>query len=373
MKKEIFKVLRCKCGKQSYQEDPLPSAGPCPRCGLEMSYSSDWYIKVSIDGRRKIQKVGRQQRQAETVLRQAQAQIVHNKHLKRAEPFPLLSVAIGNTYEERWKRNKDGQHQLTRSNLLLEIVGDLYLDKIDKVAYRKIVKHFEARDAEDSTINRYLACLKTILRRHHADYSFIEMFNEGDGRIYVVTPEEEAKMLQALRNKSLRRWPKRQNYLDEFADMAVVLLDTGLRVGELLRLTARDVKSGSNLITIWINKADKPRSLPMTSRVKAILLPRMEAAKLFEINQNQVRQAWSLVRRVTGIEDPDFVPHALRHTCATRLLEAGVDIYTVKEWLGHKTIQTTMRYVHLMPGRLAGAAAALQDYVNKSSTNSTSP
>lgn len=372
MKKEIFKVLRCKCGKQSYEDELLPTAPNCPRCGLQMKYSADWYIKVSVNGKRRIQKVGRQQRQAETVLKHVQAEIVHDKFLKRPEPFPLLSAAIQNTYQDKWKRNKDGARQLTMAGVVRDIIGDVYLDEIGRPEFRRVVRHLEEKGLEDSTINRHLASLKTIMRMHKADYSELDMFSESDGRIYVLTAEEETAALQILRDKSLRRWPRRQNYLDEFADMAIVLLDTGMRVGELLRLTARDINKNTGLITIWINKADKPRSVPMTARVREILLSRIEKAPLFACTQNQVRQAWDLVRRITKIEDPDFVPHALRHTCATRLLEAGVDIYTVKEWLGHKTIMTTMRYLHMMPGRLAGAAAALQTYVNNLQTEAVS-
>jgi integrase len=305
----------------------------------------------------------------EAVLGNTLAEITHNKHLKRADEAPLLSVAIENTYQAKWKRNKDGERQLTRSTLILGIIGDLPLDEVDQTAYRKLVKALEASGSADGTINRYLACLKTILKRHKADYSFMEMFDEPDGRIYVLTSKEEQDILRALRDKALRRWPKRQAYLDEFADMVVVLLDTGMRVGELLRLAARDINLNSNLVTIWINKADKPRSVPMTDRCRAILEPRMERARLFDCNQNQVGQAWNFVRAATGIQDADYVPHACRHTCATRLLEAGIDVYTVKEWLGHKTIQTTLRYVHLMPGRLAHAATALQNFVNKTSTD----
>jgi len=52
--------------------------------------------------------------------------------------------------------------------------------------------------------------------------------------------------------------------------------------------------------------------------------------------------------------------HALRHTTATRLIDKGIDLYTVKEWLGHSTIQVTERYAHLNPDKLAMAALVLE-------------
>ena len=61
-------------------------------------------------------------------------------------------------------------------------------------------------------------------------------------------------------------------------------------------------------------------------------------------------------------KDKEFVLHALRHTCASRLLFMGVDLVTIKEWLGHADIQTTMRYAHMAPNKLAHAAAILDNY-----------
>jgi site-specific recombinase XerD len=58
--------------------------------------------------------------------------------------------------------------------------------------------------------------------------------------------------------------------------------------------------------------------------------------------------------------DEEFVMHALRHTCASRLVNAGIDLYVVKEWLGHSSIQITERYAHLSPSKLVHAVEALE-------------
>lgn len=369
MSSDIFKILRCRCGWQRRDQEPASEIPSCPKCGSVPTYSKKWYMKVTVGGKRHIEAVSRHRRHVETAVTKAEAEIFYDKYKPNGEEQPLLSVAIENTYEEKWKRNKDGARSRARAEKIQGILGDIPLDQIDKAAYRRVIRHFEREGTGDSTINRYLASLKTVLRRHKCDYSFMEMFDEDEGRIYVLSGQEEQQIGTILRDRSLRRWPSRQNYYDEFADAVTILVDTGMRVGEFLRLPARDINLSTNLLTIWINKADKPRSVPMTDRVRAILEPRLDKKRIFDLTQDQIGQAWKHVRLHTGNNDPDYVPHALRHTCATRLLESGADIYTVKEWLGHKTIQTTLRYVHLMPGRLASAAASLQAYVNKSSTS----
>jgi len=62
------------------------------------------------------------------------------------------------------------------------------------------------------------------------------------------------------------------------------------------------------------------------------------------------------------VRDDEFVLHALRHTCATRLVNKGVDLYVVKEWLGYSSIQVTERYAHLAPSKLVHAASILENY-----------
>ena len=60
-------------------------------------------------------------------------------------------------------------------------------------------------------------------------------------------------------------------------------------------------------------------------------------------------------------DDESFTPHILRHTCASRLVQAGVNLQTVCEWLGHSSIDMTMRYAHLAPDHLQDALSVLED------------
>ena len=101
----------------------------------------------------------------------------------------------------------------------------------------------------------------------------------------------------------------------------------------------------------------------MTIRVGAILQARRvnEASKPFTVDRDQAENAWTWVRKAMGLSgDTEFVMHALRHTTATRLIDKGIDLFTVKEWLGHSTIQVTERYAHLNPDKLAHAARVLE-------------
>lgn len=375
MKKEVFKTLRCKCGKMSRETEIQKEPPACPRCQQPMKYSADWYIAVTVGGKRHIQKVGRQQRQAESVLRQAHTELFQRKFFAESETL-LFSEAIDQVYERKWKKNKDGAKGKRLADIVLEILGNLPLADIDRNKYYELIRTLEARKVKESTINRYRAALKTILRHHKQDYSFIEMTPENGGRIRVLSREEEARLVALFRDtdhsaprclpssqKPARRSAKRDYYY-EMPDFVTVLIDTGLRANELLCLPLNDINFTTKLITVWRNKAEKPRSVPMTKRVQKILECRAknESGKLFDLDIYKADSAWQWVRKEMGLEsDAHFVIHALRHTCATRLLVNGVDVYRVQKWLGHKSLKTTEKYLHLDPAQLSSAVAALEE------------
>lgn len=102
----------------------------------------------------------------------------------------------------------------------------------------------------------------------------------------------------------------------------------------------------------------------MTKRVISILKARKapSVAQPFNLKPYQAENAWRWVRRSMGLEnDAEFILHALRHTCASRLVNKGIDLYVVRDWLGHSSIQVTERYAHLAPNKLAHAASVLED------------
>jgi integrase len=274
----------------------------------------------------------------------------------------LLSEALKQVNQARWKNKKDSKGPERKINRIIELIGDLPIGAINEDVVQDIITKLEATKISPASINRYLSSLKTLLRYKKQPWDYIRLRKEPKGRIRVITKEEEKQVLEFIRGVKIT---KRNTFYPETADLIEVLLDTAARLSEILDLKYEDINFKSNLISIWENKGELPRSVPMTKRVKMILESRQKINKIkpFTIDKHQAGHAWNWARKKMGFEkDKEFLLHALRHTCASRLVNKGVDLYVVKEYLGHSSIQVTERYAHLAPDKLAYAAGILEEY-----------
>lgn len=131
----------------------------------------------------------------------------------------------------------------------------------------------------------------------------------------------------------------------------------GLRLGEAERLTWQDVDLPGKVLTVrGPTKTRRVRVVPLSARLIAILEPRRRASgrvwrkRADAKHDRQINAGRYLVilARRAGIERHVW-PHLLRHTFASHLAMAGVSIWKISRWLGHSSVQMTMRYAHLAP------------------------
>lgn len=325
-----------------------------------------FYMNFTINGVRVFKSTGKftkkEAKQAEAMERQKIMNEVTMTPQERNANM-LLEDAAKQVYEGKWKHNKDLRGPKFRCKRLIELIGNIPISKIDDDVVADLIHKLDATNIKPGTVNRILATLKTLLKYKRQPCDHIKLRKESKGRIRVITKEEETSAVNLLRNTqhSKRRW-----FYYDVADLVEVLIDTGMRLSETLNLACDDVNFSNNLIHIWINKGERPRSIPMTKRVASILKRRSEGnvANPFNLTAYQSDKAWAWAREQMGLkDDTEFIIHALRHTCASRLVNAGVDLYVVKEWLGHSSIQVTERYAHLAPHKLAHAAMILEEIV----------
>jgi len=163
------------------------------------------------------------------------------------------------------------------------------------------------------------------------------------------------------RNGRLRFLSKEeiQNLIDACAahisPIVLMALNTGMRKGEILSLVWEQVDLKHGFILLIDTKNGERREIPINETLRYSLssLPRHIASPYVFWQGDDgkrymdVRRSFRSALKRAGIRDFRF--HDLRHTFASHLVMAGVDITTVKELLGHKTLTMTMRYAHLAP------------------------
>lgn len=322
-----------------------------------------FYMNFTVNGVRVFKSTGKYvKREAKHVEALERQKLMNEANLTPQEKASrkMLNDAIDDVYEARWKHGKDADRSHGRALNLAVIIGNIPIGKIDENVVSYLLSNLDAKKVAPATINRYMAALKTILKHFRQPTDHIKLRKERKGRIRTLTREEEMKVVNLFRNTI---HSKRRSFYSDMADLIEVLVDTGMRLNEALAIDFEDVNFDSNLISIWFNKGDRPRSIPMTNRVRTIMEKRkkVENEKPFHLKDHQAENAWRWVRRKMQMDnDQEFILHALRHTCASRLVNNGIDLYVVKEWLGHSSIQVTEKYAHLAPHKLAHAATVLE-------------
>ena len=252
-----------------------------------------------------------------------------------------LREASDRCFKVEWAGKRSEKTNIINIQALLEYFGEkTLLEDIttEKLDYFILDYCRDIKGNTGATINRKIACLSKIMRfaLSRDKLSKLPKFprqKESNGRIRYLSHEEEHEITKYFSNNT------------DILDFIIVAMDTGLRVSELLRLTQRDITNG--MVTVWENKADLPRSIPMTDRVRKIL-NRRSCNPVFPFKSTYIRGFFGHMRNdLIGLSD--VTPHVLRHTFASRLAQLGIPIINIQELMGHKTIQMTMRYSHLSP------------------------
>ena len=216
-------------------------------------------------------------------------------------------------------------------------------------------------------VNRYMAALSTALNTAIREWEWmddnpmrkISKLKEPRGRVRYLSDEERERLLDACKYSA-----NTNLYL-----VVVLALSTGARQQEIWDLRWSNVNLIKGLITFSETKNDEFRSVPLKGHPLKLLLEhsrirRDDSDIVFPSKKNPAvsydfRNPWKKALVVAEVED--FRWHDLRHSCASYLAMNGVQMRTIAEILGHKTLSMVQRYTHLNAEHLSDAISDMNN------------
>ena len=317
--------------------------------------SGVWWIRYAdISGRIRREKAGTKSA-ASILYKKRKTGVLEGKKLPerlRARAVPFSDLAEDALeYSKAHKLSYD--HDCYRMAKLKEEFGALAADSITPQDFERwIASHEKWKPA---TANRYRALVSLTYRLGRQNGKVTDNpakmmchRRENNARLRWLTREEE----KALRSSIEREGPEHLPELE-------IAIHTGLRKSEQYRLTWSCVDFERQILTVPQSKNGETRHVPLNSTaLAAFLLLKRHSKGLGRVFASVGPRQWfePAVER-SGLAD--FTWHCLRHTFASRLVMAGVDLRTVQELMGHKTIAMTCRYAHLAPSHKLAAVERL--------------
>ncbi|NIM20708.1 MAG: tyrosine-type recombinase/integrase [Candidatus Latescibacteria bacterium] len=278
-------------------------------------------------------------------MRIRKAEIAQDRFKIPKKRRPPKFEAVCYRYMEHAKKSK---RSWKRDEETLKLAKTFFKRKrIDEISSWD-VERFKAsrvKRVSKSTVNRELAILKRLFNLA-IDWNLVAknpvkkvaMYRIEEKVMRVLSQEEEQRLIYAA--------------APHFKPLIIVAINTGMRRGELLDLQWEQLDLQSSTITIKQSKNGKVRHIPINKKAQEALesIPEPHEGHVFlyrGLPTKAVKTAFAGAVRRAGIQCCRF--HDLRHTFATRLVLAGVDLATVMQLMGHASISTTMKYAHPSP------------------------
>jgi integrase len=315
--------------------------------------SKTWWISIKVGRRRIRESTGTENRKlAEKIHAKVIIEIQEDRYFETAKAKRITFREMAEKYM--------GSHEKTRDfytlKQILPAFGHLTLHEITT----DLVSDYRSerlKSVKPATVYQELSLMRrmfNVARREWkwtrdnpvADLSFA--VGNRNARERWLTGEDEQRLLECATNPAWLR------------SLLIFALHTGMRKGEILNLRWKDVNFISRIVTVLKSKNGEKRSVPMSKTLYSTLQEikvRDISGRVFPISDRSLREAFKAALEKAGITD--FRIHDLRHTFATRLVQNGVDLYKVKELLGHKTLAMTMRYAHHYPESLRSSVEVL--------------
>lgn len=354
--------------------------------GFERLANSDgrYTINVMVDGQRIHRVVGKESEgvtrlQAEELIAKLRTDARHGRlNLPQGRKITFNFKEAAELYLQKQtatnaKNLKSKKYQLQLH--LIPFLGDKPLDKINDSDIELYKKIRQEKGAKLGTINRELAVLSHLLNKAlewkwlHNKPVMIKRFKEDRGRLVYLTVEQTARLIEVAK----------QDQNPHIYLFIVIGLETSMRMMEILSIRLEHIDLARQFIYIPQAKAGS-REQPITPHLTEVLqqilqnktsgqiwlFPSKNSDPGYTIN---IKKPFRRVVEAAGLDPKEVVRHTLRHTAITHLVQAGVDLPTVKRISGHKTLQMVERYSHQNGSHIQAAMEKLEKRYRSANTD----
>lgn len=313
-----------------------------------------------------------------TNFREAEALLIQRRQTIKEGKQPEIKRIPNHTFNElaekylSWinGRQKSARVKGYIIGQLISTFGSLPLRKFSALVVEQLQTDIISRGLKNSSCNKVLNILKHMFAKA-VEWEMVE--DETLKRVRKVKLlQDDSKRLRFLSKEECQTLTN--TCQGNTKAIVITALNTGMRKGEILGLKWDNVDLRHGFILLDSTKNGERRETPINDTLRGVLqglTRRLDIPYVFYDNATgkplqDVKRSFNTACRRAGIRDFHF--HDLRHTFASHLVMAGVDITTVKELLGHKTLTMTLRYSHLAPAHKVKAVDVLDSILNGKST-----
>jgi len=322
-----------------------------------------WWFRISVRGKLIRESTGTEDKKlAKRVYDKVKGQIAEGKWFQRL-PERSFQEMMEKFLDEHGSKKASYSTSMGHVKNMTAFFGNCSLFQITPRLINEYKNKRHSDGVKSATINRELATLKKAFNLALKEWEWIEsnpvsrvsMEPEDNKRDRWLTLHEEERLLKACPH-----WLR---------EIVIFAINTGMRLSEILELSWEAVDFFRKTVTVFRSKNNERRTIPLNGAAIELLKSKAKV-RLIKTNlvfysprvhkllwKRNVSWVFQTVTRRAGINDFRF--HDLRHNFATRLVQAGVDLYKVQKLLGHKSPSMTQRYAHHCPESLRHAVEVL--------------
>ena len=266
----------------------------------------------------------------------------------------LFSEALDSFLSFQEATSSKGNYGYLKSKIktIRHFMGELKIDDINRSSGTDFIKKVRERNPSisESTINKYIDIIKRVLKVEcEIHYKFPKL--KENKRTIEVVPDEVVERIFKHYQKNLTNKYNLRNYI-----LFMLLLETGMRINELLNIKVENINFNLRTIHLKVTKTKEERysffSEKLNNLIHLYTYKYLVTGYLFQNNSGKPMEYHSLEKSIRRLKNrlkiqQSISPHKWRHTFATNYIRLGGDTATLQKLLGHNNLSTTEKYLHL--------------------------